>query len=305
MSVKYSLLLALIFFGIPVVGQEKKTKLLPLRVTSNTLEKDELQNLTAQAIAKAQKYPEFELLPVPDTDPIDLMIDAGCTDLDSQCLQSIGKSFGADMVLYAEVIEEKGRFRIQIRLVDVQTGESKVPEGETDTRERTADLLELALERIFGPEPKKALEFFEISISTEPAGADVYVGSDYAGPSPVKVRLKQGVYNVRLSRVGYEERVERIEVGRGKPMSFAFALNPVVLPKPAELPVGEEKKKEEKVFYKTWWFWTTVGVVVAGSGIGAFFLAQRRAESVGTSVFTLSPGSALNDPAIVRAGKSH
>jgi TolB-like protein len=305
MSVRWFVSVALILFGNQVFAQEAKTKLLPLRVTSNRLEKEELKDLTAQLLAKLQRYPDFELLPVPDADPMDLMIDAGCTDLDAQCLQNIGKSAGADKVLYTEVVEEKGRFKIQIRLVDVKTGESKMPEGETESRERTADLLALAVERVLGAEPKKVVEVFEVLVSTEPAGADVYVGNDFVGSSPVKVRLKKGVYNIRLSRVGYEERAERIDVSKEKPLSFAFALSPIELPKPAATTAGEERKKEKKAFYKTWWFWTTVGVVVAGSGVGAFFLAQRHGETVGQSSFTVNPKSALNDPAVIRANTSY
>jgi TolB-like protein len=301
MNIRCIIAVALILFGKHVFPQEAKPKLLPLKVTSNRLQKEELQSLTSQLLEKLQKYPGFDVLPPPEADPMDLMIDSGCTDLDAECLQNIGKSAGADKVLYAEVIEEKGRFKIQIRLVDVKTGESKVPEGETEAKERTADLLALAVERVLGPEPKKAELVFEVSISTEPAGADVYVGNDFVGSAPVKVRLKQGVYNIRLSRVGYEEKAERIEVSRDKPLSFAFTLNPIELPKPAAIPPGEEKKKEKKAFYKTWWFWTTVGVVVAGTGVGAFFLAQRHGETVGQSRFSLSPDSARNDPAVIRA----
>ncbi len=278
-------------------AQERpRTKVLPLRVTSNRLDPQELDRLTGQVSEKLRKYPTLEVLPVPDTDPMDLMVDAECVDLDAECLSTIGAARGADAVLYSEVSEAEGRFQVQIRFVDVRTKETRSPEGGTEVRDKVPDLLVLALEKVLGPEPLPESVLARVDVQTTPPGADVYVDRDFVGVSPVTLRLKKGRYVIRAARVGYDEKMQAVEVEPGQTVALALTLTPLEVPVPAGPVPTKGREEQETAFYETWWFWTAVGAVVIGAGTTAVVLASRKTSSAsGQAQFTLDPAYADRD----------
>lgn len=281
--------------GVRAQEQARK-KVLPLRVASNRLDPEELDRLTGQVSGKLGKYPAFEVLPVPKEDPMDLMVDAECVDFDAECLSTIGASRGADAVLYSEVSESEGRFQVQVRFVDVRTKETRSPEGGTEVREKVEDLLALALEKVFGPEPLPETVLARVDIETTPPGADVYVDRDFVGVSPVTLRLKKGRYLVRAARVGYDEKMQTVNVEPGQTVALALNLVPIAVPLPEGPVPVQEREEEGQAFYETWWFWTAVGAVVIGAGTTAVVLASRKtSSSSGQAQFTLDPAYADRD----------
>lgn len=274
----------------------ERTKVLPLRVTSNRLDPEELDRLTGLVAEKLRKYPALEVLPVPKQDPMDLMVDAECVDFDAACLATIGTSRGADAVLYTEVSESEGRFQVQVRFVDVRTQETRTPEGGTEVRDKVPDLLALALVKVFGPEPLPETVLARVDIETTPPGADIYLDKDFVGASPVTLRLQKGRYVVRATRVGYEEKVQTVEVEPGKALTIALNLAPIQVSLPEGPVPVKEREEEGPAFYETWWFWTAVGAVVIGAGTTAVVLASRKASSAnGKAQFTLDPAYADRD----------
>lgn len=273
-------IIALCCFGVALQAQEKpKQSLLPLRVTSNILTPDEVSDFTTAVISKLKKYRKFNILPVPKEDPMDLMVDSGCVDLDAECLAKIGEDRGADLVLYTDVSESEGRIQVQVRLVDVKTKEMQAPEGGTEVREKAKDLLALAIEKVLGPEPLPEEVPARVDIVTNPPGCDVYIGQDFVGVSPVTVNLKKGRYVVKAERVGFVEAIQTIDVEPGKTMNVSLSLREAEVPTPTgPVPVKEREGKEE-AFYKKWWFWTAVGAVVVASGTTAFVLASKTSSS--------------------------
>lgn len=276
--------------------EQPRTKILPLRVTSNRLDPEELDRLTGQVSEKLRKYPALEILPVPEADPMDLMVDAGCVDFDAACLSAIGASRGADAVLYTEVSEAEGRFQVQVRFADVRTKETRSPEGGTEVRDKVPDLLALALEKVLGPEPLPETVLARVDVETTPPGADIYVDRDFVGVSPVTLRLKKGRYVIRAARVGFDEKMQAVDVEPGKTVALALTLAPVAVPIPAGPVPTKEREEEGQAFYETWWFWTAVGAVVIGAGTTAVVLASRKTSSAsGQAQFTLDPAYADRD----------
>ncbi len=273
-----------------------RTRVLPLRVTSNRLEAEELTKLTDHVSQKLRKYPSLEVLPSPEGDPMDLMVDAGCVDFDADCLAQVGASHGAEAVLYFEVSEAEGRFQVQVRFVDVKTKEVRSPEGGTEVRDKVPDLLALAIEKVLGPEPLPETVLARVDIQTSPPGADIYLDRDFVGVSPVTLRLKKGRYLVRATRVGFDEQVQTVDVEPGKALAVSLTLTPVQVPVPTG-PVPVQGREEEKTaFYETWWFWTAVGAVVIGAGTTAVVLASRRTSTAtGQARFALDPTYAPRD----------
>lgn len=52
----------------------------------------------------------------------------------------------------------------------------------------------------------------ELSITTEPAGVQVYVGDVYYGTSPLSLKLVAGIYSLRLTADGYREVTQKVSV---------------------------------------------------------------------------------------------
>jgi hypothetical protein len=288
--------------GAPVRAQEPATatdapariRLLPLRVSSNKLPAAELSALTDAVIEKLKRYPAYEVLPVPTQDPMDMMVDAGCTDFDADCLAAIGASVKADKVLYTEVSEKEGRFPVQLRFLDVATKELKAPEGAADARERLPELMSSALEKVLGPEPQKEPVLSHVDITTTPPGAEVYVDKDFVGQTPVSARLKAGRYTVRVAKIGYAEVLLPLTIEEGR--SVQRQLNLVVAQIPFHPgPVPARREVESTPFYKTWWFWTVVGVVVVGGGTTAYLLTRSHGGPTGGALFTPDPAYAPKD----------
>lgn len=293
--------LAICFYSVTIGAQEgRKTKLLPLRVSSNKLAPAELTILTDRVVQKIQKYPSYEIMPVPVADPLDMMVEVGCVDFDAECLASLGASVGADVVLYTEVSEKGEGYAVQIRFVDVKTKEQKAPEGGIQARDKLQDFIVLALEKVLGPEPQKEPLLSRVEITTNPAGAEVYVDRDFVGLSPVTLKLKAGQYLVRVVKIGYSEQSFNLDVEEGKSATKEVALVPQEIPvAPVETGPVREREISERPFYKTWWFWTAVGVVVVGGVVTAGVCGAGYCSSdtgpTGGAVFTPDPYFAPKD----------
>lgn len=277
-------LIMLISFPCLLEGQESKnkTKVLPLRVTSNKFSGEEISSLTEVIVSKLKKYPNIEVLEIPASDPMDMMVDAGCIDFDADCLSTIGIQRTADSVLYSEVNQKDGMFQIQMKYVDVHTKEMKSSEGGTEKKDKLSSFLGAALEKIFGPEPAKEPVFVKVDIDSDPAGAEVYIDRDFVGLTPLSLRLKTGSYGVRITKVGSKEVVDTLVLEPGKPVKKTYTLVAIEQPKVPSAPVKPTKLREiaGKPFYETWWFWTVVGaVVVGGVTTGVIVAKAKTAES--------------------------
>lgn len=273
-----------------------KVRLLPLRVSSNRLGADELAKLTEVVLLKLKKYPAYDVQKTPNDDPMDMMVDAGCLDFNAECLAGLGANAGVAKVLYSEVSEDGGRFRVQISLVDVESGESITPEGGAGVRDNLNEFLATALEKVLGPEPVPETVLAKVDLTTEPSGAEVYLDKDFVGISPVTLRLKKGEYTVRFSRVGYEETLLPLSVEPGKTVSKGMTLQKIQVAVPVGPVPVKERTVEKKPYYKTWWFWTTISaVVVAGTVTGAVLGTRGGGGADGSARFTMDPSYAPMD----------
>jgi hypothetical protein len=272
-----------------VAQDQPRSKFLVLRVSSNNLPAEEATALTQGELAKLAKYPQFDVLKVPDADPMDLMVDADCVDFDAQCLANIGAGRGADVVLYTEVSDQAGRFNVQMRLVDVTTKAVKSPEGGAEESSRLGEFIANAIEKMLGPEPQPEPELLKVDIASTPAGGEVYVDKDFVGLTPVAVRLKTGDYTLRISKVGYKETVQPLKVEGRKANVVSLNLNVVDIPKTPVTPVPTKEREVKKTpWYGSWWFWTIVGAAVVGGGTAAGVVLSKTSGG-GAGSIGLSP----------------
>lgn len=279
-------------------GPDGEVRLLPLKVSSNRLSAEDIGLLTQAVLDKIAKYPKFKALAVPEQDPMDLMVDAECVDFDAECLATIGKQAGANKVLYTEVTETDGRFNVQMRFVDVVSMDVQAPDGAIESRDKLNAFVGSALERVFGPEPAPKDEPVKVELATNPAGSEVYIDKDFVGLTPVMLTLKPGEYQVRFTKVGFQETRKNVVIEQSKSAKLAYDLVKIdvppvpIIPEPAEEP---EQKVVKTPYYQTWWFWTVVGVVVAGAGVTAALLTVEDDGGNGTAGFTPDQAFAPRD----------
>jgi hypothetical protein len=283
-----------------------KVKVLPLRVSGDRLSAEQAASLSDALVEKLKKYPTLDVLPAPKADAVDIMVDAGCTDLDAACLAEIGSQTGADRVLYTEVGDQGGTPLLQMRFVDVRTKELKAPESLAVAADKLPGAIASSVEKVMGTEPKAEPVAVAVDLATVPAGAEVYVGTDFVGLSPVTVKLLPGQHMVRATKVGYREQFQVVVVEEGRPttprtitLPAIPAAVPVAPAVPMEPPAKPEKKAEASPFYKTWWFWTIVGAVVVGGGTAAYLLT-RDGGGTGSAGFTPDPFYAPSDVLVIR-----
>jgi hypothetical protein len=321
-----SLTCVLFFTGIVfshAVAQEKE-KILILKLEGNKLTDADKKKFLAVLVEKIKKYTYAEILPTPETETVDLMVEMECLDIDADCMKKIGKSKNTDKIIYAEANLKGNVYSIKVLFTDVAKGTVTPVDGQSPSKEKVEEFLAASVEKFLGPEPKKEPVISVVTIRTKPDGAEVYIDKNFAGLTPYETKLAPGTYNMRLSKVGFKEVIETIKVEEGIPLTKELALAPIVEPKPvvaepkpAVAPPGLPKKppepekkpveKPEEVvsgemkFYETWWFWTAVGAVVVGAGTSILLLANTGTSSPpGNVILTIDSKNADWDPSFFK-----
>ncbi|MBM4357550.1 MAG: PEGA domain-containing protein [Deltaproteobacteria bacterium] len=106
-----------------------------------------------------------------------------------------------------------------------------------------------------------------IDISADQPDAIVTVGGRDFGPAPVTVQRPAGQYRVVVEKDGFVTSDTLLDVRAGEAAAFKATLPP-----------------EKPSVVKTWWFWTIAAGVVAGAGVGTYFLTREPPEPVRATV---------------------
>ncbi|MBM4387635.1 MAG: PEGA domain-containing protein [Deltaproteobacteria bacterium] len=289
----------LLAFSANLSAQEK-IKLLPLKIESLKLSDADKNDLLDVLVKKIKKYPNYEILETPSNYPSDIAFDLGCADLDNECISKMGEKSGAKQVIYSEANTTDTGFSVKIALIDAATGQTlNSVEGEEANRAKVPEFFAKAAEKIFGPEPVPVPVKSQISIKTDPPGAEIYIGTDFYGLSPAIIRLLPGNYILKVNKIGYKETMEELKVKEGADVQKDLKLDatpppPQGEPAPSKPKESDEKVEEETRFYEAWWFWTAVGVVAAGAGVGTYFLLKGE-SSTSTGGIVISPDQYFSD----------
>ena len=284
-----------------------KTKILVLQTQGETLAAAEKGAATTVVRDSLSKYPKTELLPTPEVDLFELMLELECTDLDTDCLAAMGKKFGAQKVVYSTAEPDGDKLAIKFKVVDVK---KKKAINELDAKAAGTAGLPDALGKLivdaFGklpeekpPEPPKAKPVL-VSVGSNIEGANVTINGEMAGRTPFKIRLKPGRYKIKLVREGYVEVEDVVTIGtKAQTVSFELKKKPATIAKPDKPDKPDDGDKVGTPFYKTWWFWTAIGVGVAGVVTTAVVLSIDD-EPAQTGVMHFSISNPEHDPLVVR-----
>lgn len=272
------------------------SKIVVLKVSGDALSEAERGALTDALRKQAEARPAYQAMPTPQADLIDLMFDAECVEADNACLKDIGKSLGADAVLFGEVAAKGGGYELRVRVVDVKTGKqlkesSKAAPAASGLAGVVPDLATAAL----GAAPAVAAKpvLVALTVKTAPEGADVSVNGQRVGTTPQSFEGKPGAYTVRITKEGFQEVIRKVDLKEGAPVTLELTLEkvpetPVVVTPPVtETPPVVTEGPE---FYETWWFWTIVGAAAAGTTVGIL---------AGTGAFDAEPAPVGNATLLV------
>lgn len=298
-----ALLLAL---PVRLQAQESRSKLLVLNVDSDSMSDGVKADTLAATRKKLAEYPNLEVLDTPNVDLLDLMVEYECLDLDASCLSTVGKKYGAELVLFTRWA--KGT--LEVRLIKVADG-TYAAEYKSDAEEgKVAGLVATTgLEKTLGPIPVK-VEKVDVTIDANVEAAEVYIDEKAVGVTPLTVKLDAGDYVVSIRKDKFMMVEEKLKVTGSQAVKWSATLKPippkkvVVTPPPkVTTPTRTEDPKKpgdddkaSKPFYATWWFWTAVGVGTAAIVTGTVLaLSGSDSYDTGTIKFSVHPSTAEKD----------
>lgn len=200
-----------------------------------------------------------------------------CSD-EIRCLLDLAKPSQSDYVLRLRVEKQPADWQLDLQLVDVEVGAVAA----TDAQHCPGCSVEQAVARLgglFAPLYKRAIArpHGRLELSSEPPGAQLFIGGQKFGETPLERPMFAGRLTVTLKKPGFLDTVKELDIGDGEPTRVSLSLEPVppLEPPPAVLtpppPVLSPAPK------RPLWRIVTGSLLVAGGllniGIGGAALA--------------------------------
>jgi hypothetical protein len=184
---------------------------------------------------------------------------------EASCIGAIGRRLGVEAVLLVGV-SEFGDLILNLQLVDSAGGKVEARVADSLPRDAEPDdaALEGYLKRLLPP--ADFVRWGTLRIESNVAGADVFVGGDKRGQTPlapIPLQAPRAV-DLRVSKEGFIDFRARIDVVP----DAAVEVRPVLTPRPGSS------------WYEKWWVWAIAGVVVAGGVTTAVVLSQPAPRTV-------------------------
>ena len=231
---------------------QEPIKLMALRVEGLELSASDKEALTNAMLKEIEAHPNYVLVVPPEGDLTDLMIELECFDMDTECLAKVGKSGGADQVLYTQVDTKREGFELRLMLIGVA---KQSRERALRTKVKKLASLEKALKSRL----KKALvkpvalapTMGKLVIVAD-AEAQVFIDDALAGAGRLELDKPPGTYKVRVTREGFEAASYTVTVQAGVTATQQVVLKALVVapvPEPMPEPKAEpppEPKPEPK-----------------------------------------------------------
>jgi len=255
----------------PSSAWSEARQVVPLKVFADDLSPEDQKVINDAVLAELDARPDWERIPTPETELIDLMFEADCLEPDLDCLSNIGKNLNQPYLLFVSAEPKKGGYVIDLQLIDV-TMSALVLNVTRRVKSKKAinKSIARAATKLFGKKPPPKVPMGTLAVNSSPEGAVVYINKKRAGETPLELKKEPGTYTVIIKKDGYEQRLEEIRVRDGQNTQLTRNLKPVSetsLAVTTTTPV-EGEDDSETPYYETWWFWSAVGVGVAGLSVG-------------------------------------
>jgi hypothetical protein len=175
-------LIFLVLLSCPARGQ---VRVLVLEPQSPFLPASQLASLTKNLADMAGEYPDLERVDSPGIAA--LQKNAGCSNTSPKCLRAMGRTAGAQRVLFTQVQKLPGRHLLLMRLIDVASGR-QLKQARLRTRQGRAALrnsLTQAFRNIFG-----VLSDVRLEINANIEDADISLDGRPLGKTPLVITSK-------------------------------------------------------------------------------------------------------------------
>jgi hypothetical protein len=173
-------------FSSPTSANAQGRPLLVIPFEREQISDEDFNRFLSQIRADADESSEYSVLPPVDQALSDLLFAVGCAEPDPECLQLIGESFGAEVILYGSVWRNDRTLLQTVNLFDVLTGASVLDNPieetfENDNPEELFDIMVATIQQIFFPYTG------ELTVNTTDPGAEIFfdgepVGNTASGP---------------------------------------------------------------------------------------------------------------------------
>jgi hypothetical protein len=219
-------------------------------------------------------------LPTPDRIQKMLAANPGLQNCTGEvgCLVRVGQLLGVDRVISGNVGGLAGSYVVNLKIVDVAAGKElqQIQEPISGDPDQLIEAVRVAAYGLVAPERLRGA----VAVLADQPDADVYLDGEHAGKTPLPTLhgLKVGLHVVRVSKGGYTDVIQRVQVRFQKTAQVVVKL---------QAPGNKGRRKVDVrrpyPWYTRWWFWTVVGVAAAGVGVGLGYAVSSKSSGTNCS----------------------
>lgn len=233
----------------------------------------------------------------------------GSDTVSDACLKVLATRYGVDLALRAVVVREERSVRVDVSLQDMPVEDVAASASASCpgcvTEQIAAKLVE-SIAQVLATGGGRARG--TLSVTSEPVGSEVRIGSRVLGMTPLSRKVWAGSYEVRVAREGYQPYSQQAEVKSDETTSLLAVLNKQESgPSAEELARQAEQKRQEQdrsrrrlIMIGVGAAGIAVGAVVLGFGVSALAANGSCAAPAPSDAMpcrrqygTLAPGAAL------------
>lgn len=282
-----------------------KGRLLLVPVEADLMEDADKQAFESAARKALDPYKTLVLLPPMVEDPLEVMMDLECMEMDATCVAGFAKIYKAEFVVRV-VVDEEGQARALLHgggdgALLKETLLSSAPGAPIASEARPVVLA------LLGPPPKPKPEDGLLIVTSTVKGVTVFVNGTPYGPAPTEKRFPPGTYTVTGRKLGHDEQIREVIIKAGMKTSVPLALK--ATPAPPIVPVVAAAQKDKAAagaavpVYKTWWFWTAVGVGTAAILAPSIYFLTRSEDGPSGSMDLVIHPVTFQDDVLLRTVK--
>lgn len=195
-------------------------------------------------------------------------------DQSQGCLLSQARAVGADFLLTTRLSQTGQEVSLQIEVLETTTGQVAA-QGTTRANTTPPERLQSAIQEALTQALREAKNRGkgQLQVVCEPAGAELLLDGRSLGKGPVERVLLSGTYELRATHVGYETRVERVEIGGAASVRRVLQLVEVVPEPPPSAPAAQARPPLWRILVGSGL--AVGGVVTIGFGVTALVLNEQ------------------------------
>lgn len=212
------------------------------RITLSNMVRKELVNLKSYIVVDRNNMNEI-------LDEQGFQQSGLCTNV--ECMVQVGRLLGVRKIIGGSIGALGRRYVVDLKIVDVETGRIEIMESEDHFGSlESIDVPVILLTRRLVSEDGSQGKSTQIYVSSEPAGAAVYINGIHKGTAPIKIPVEQeGDYLVEATMSGYPNWKKKVTVNRHETalVSVNFLVSRTESPyQPVTTPVVPKIRKPER-----------------------------------------------------------